>query len=796
MKGVVLKLGRCAFILLGFALVTVLALAICLYVNMLRSRPQLDGELRTAQVKHELKIQRDENGVPTIEATNLGDAVYAMGFLHAQERYFQMDLLRRKASGELAELFGARLIESDKVARVHRFRARAKEFVDELAPDQRAMLRKYTAGVNEGLQRLGAAPFEYSLLFSSPRLWSEEDTLLVNMAMYITLQGEEQHPELIRQKLIRRYDIKFADFILAPHSEWDSPIEAEKQMAETPLPKQLNRRLTVALHAPRVGDRAMTTTGGEEHPIGTVLGSNSWAVSGRKGAGGRALIANDMHLPLQQPNTFYRLAIRIAGRDGVIAGVSVPGLPMLAAGSNGRIAWGLTNANGDWSDLVRIDKKQAAAQVRSVRETIAVRGGDPVELDVRETRWGPIVSEDESSVYAMEWVAHHAEGNNLGLFPLLEESTLDGARDIAANAGMPHMNIVLADRQGNIAWTVAGRIPRRVGVTGLKPQEWNDQTGWQGWLSVQEYPFISGAEHDYLWTANNRVVGGEDWKKIGIGSQFALGVRAKRIHERLLASRDLREQDMHAMQLDDVALLARRWHRFASDVVAGMKDSREKTELASVLSSWDGTAGADQAAYRVLQRYRGEIAEDLMRAVLADLVKKEPGLDWYSVTSNWEIPLWKIVSSRPQALTPLGYENWGDYFRQVLLHDVYEPYSELYAGDLSRAKWGEANILEIRHPLSRIIPLIGNLLDMPATPMSGDSNTILAVRNSFGPAMRLVVSPGRENEAILTMPAGQAGNPLTPYYRKGHQQWLRGEPQPLLPGKSVHSLQFKPRKSD
>lgn len=794
MEKLVPKLVRFVAISFGVVLMATLFLAVYLYTNILRSRPQLAGELETVWIKHDVAINRDAYGVPMIEAADLDDAVYAMGFMHAQERYFQMDMLRRKAAGELAELFGSDLVGSDKVARVHRFRVRAKKFVGALDPSERAILRQYVAGVNEGLQRLGAAPFEYSLLLASPRPWEEEDTLLVNMAMYMTLQGEEMHPELIRLKLIQRYDVEFADFILAAPSEWDAPMQAEVQTAQVSLPKLLNRRLNLASYSPQVNDRVVAMSGGVKRPLETVLGSNSWAVSGRKGAGGRALIANDMHLPLQQPNTFYRLAIRIAGRDGVIAGVGVPGLPMLVAGSNGRLAWGLTNANGDWSDLVSINKKQLAAQTRSFRETIAVRGGDPIYLDVRETPWGPIVAEDNDSAYAMEWVAHHAEGNNLGLFPLLNEFTLEGASVVAANAGMAHMNIVMANCQGDIAWTIAGRIPHRAGLVGADPQAWNNQAGWQGWLSALDYPLMSGVHQDYLWTANNRVVSGEDWEKIGLGSQFALGVRAKRIHEQLLESREPGELDMHALQLDRVALLTRRWHRFTSSVVAGMQDSPERTELAAVLASWDGTASADQAAYRVLQRYRDEIAEDVMKAVLADLLKNEPQLGWHSVTPRWEIPLWAIVSKQPPSLAPVGYANWNVYFREVLVRDVYQPYKHSYA-DLRRAKWGEANTLKIRHPLSQTYPFLGGFLDMPTSPMSGDRNTILAVRDSIGPAMRLVVSPGHEDQGILTMPAGQATNPLTPYYRKGHQQWLQGEPQPLLPGEPAYSLQLKPQKA-
>jgi penicillin amidase len=756
-----------------------------------QGRPRLEGMVQAAGLQHPVTIKRDANGTPLIEADDLRSAMYALGFLHGQERYFQMDLQRRKAAGELSELFGRGTLAADQAARMHRFRARARGFVDALPAGQKDALRTYVAGVNEGLRQLAARPFEYLLLLAAPQPWSEDDSMLVNSAMYLLLQQRGLHPELAREQLLRQYGAEFADFIQGSRSEWDAPMQADRDLPPEGLPRLLLRQAPVAQGLPV---RSASAAGAPDDAPGTtenVAGSNSWVVSGPRTADGRAILANDMHLPLQQPNTFYRVSIALAGRGGVMAGVTIPGLPLLVAGSNGSIAWGLTNANGDWSDLVRIPRDRLAAESRSVRETITVRWGAPAELDVQETRWGPIVRTEEQAALAMSWVAHHAEGNNLAFLSLLDEPSIDGAVRIAAHAGMAHMNILLADSRGHAAWTVAGRIPRRVGLTGAEPQAWGRGVGWDGWLDGAQHPVLAGADRDHLWTANNRVVSGDDWKKIGVASEFALGVRAGRIRDRIAAVERSTEQDMHRLQLDDTAPLMKRWHTLASGVVAGMAASPRQHELAEVLGAWNGRADAGSAAYRVVRRFRDEVAGQVMPLLLHDLLKQDPGLRWYTVAPNWETPLWAVVSQQPRALLPAGHASWPDYLGDVLLQQVYEPYKKRY-GELAQARWGDANVLEIRHVLSASVPLAGRLLDLPGVAMHGDSHTVLAQSQSFGPAMRLVVSPGHEQDAILTMPAGEADNPLTPYYGRGHQEWQQGRPMPLLAGAPRYVLRLEP----
>lgn len=790
------RLAKTVAVVLGVSTVIVGVAVGTLYVKARRSLPALQGDVIVAGLGQPARISRDMYGMPMIDAANMDDALYSLGFLHAQERFFQMDIMRRKAAGELAELLGKNGLESDKQARIHRFRSRAKTFVAALPADQRALLRHYVAGVNAGLNGLSSAPFEYALLFSTPAAWTEEDTMLVNSALYMMLQTQKEalHPELARAKLVKLYDGEFADFILATRSEWDAPMqEGEPKLADT-LPKLITAPRAMAARVAEAEINRMQGISGINRATENIIGSNSWVVAGRKGLDGRAVLANDMHLPLQQPNTFYRFGIRLAGGARTIAGVGIPGIPAMVAGSNGVLAWGLTNSNGDWNDLVRISKTDGAVHGKLTSETINVKWASPVTMAVRETEWGPVVASDAQADYAMSWVAHHAEGNNLALFGLMNADSIEAAMKIAAGSGVPHMNIVFADRHGAAAWTIAGRIPRRTGFPGNAPVAWTDQQGWSGWLEPAEYPVLTSADRDYLWTANNRIVSGADWQKLGVGAQFALGVRARRIEERLKAGKNADENAMHALQLDDTALLMQRWHALLVKVVDGMAASADKQQIAQVLSQWNGRASTDSAAYRVVRRFRDEVADDIMPSLLKELLQGDPELKWYMVTSSWETPLWRVLAQQPAAVLPAGHASWNAYFQDVLMRKVFAPYSKRYDGKLANATWSDANIASIRHPLSKSIPLIGGMLDMPSVPMNGDSNTVLAQSQSFGPAMRLVVSPGNEAAAYLTMPAGQAGNPLSPYYRGGHAEWQDGKTLPLLPGTARYVLQLVPAK--
>jgi penicillin amidase len=384
-------------LLAALALLVLLILAAWLYLR--GSLARLEGTQQAPGLETTASIARDAHGVPLISGGSRLDVAYATGFVHAQERYFQMDLLRRVAAGELSELFGARAIAVDKSHRLHRFRARAELALAALPADDRALLDRYAAGVNAGLNALSAKPFEYALVGMSPRSWSASDSLLVIWAMYFDLQGNLESRELSRGWFKEHTSEEQRAFLSPESTPWDAPLDAQAiAAADVVIPAAPpawwgKPRAAQDTASPRVAAAEFLNT----------VGSNNWAVAGSRSDTGAAIVADDMHLGINLPAIWYRAALQFPdGKGGQrrVVGVTLPGAPVVVVGSNGHVAWGFTNSYGDYLDLIALDTDAAKpGQVRTQagwetpvlhEETILVKGAAAEKLAVRETSLGPI----------------------------------------------------------------------------------------------------------------------------------------------------------------------------------------------------------------------------------------------------------------------------------------------------------------------------------------------------------------------------------------------------------------------
>ena len=326
--------------------------SLALYRAAVGSLPVLDGEIGIAGLSAPVIVARDRNGVPTIHGSNRLDVARATGFVHGQDRFFQMDLLRRSTAGELAELFGKAVIDVDRRRRRHRLRAVADAVVDRASAAERALLEAYADGVNAGLESLSTAPFEYLILRVDPEPWRPEDIVLGNLAMFFELTDHDASQESGYAALRDGLQDEIARFVFAPGNRWDAPLLGDAwEVPAIPGPGSCDLRGT----APVANPRASAAASELDRPA---TGSNAWAVAGHRAGHGRAIVANDMHLGLDVPNTWYRVRLIVAGTGPQdppeldLTGVTLPGTPVLVAGSNTSIAWGFTNSRGDWSDLV------------------------------------------------------------------------------------------------------------------------------------------------------------------------------------------------------------------------------------------------------------------------------------------------------------------------------------------------------------------------------------------------------------------------------------------------------------
>ncbi|PTQ81651.1 penicillin amidase [Nitrosospira multiformis] len=787
---------------LACALVILALLSVGILWLVLRgSLPQYEGTVQTDALSAPVAVERDTLGTTTLHAQNRHDLVWALGYVHAQERFFEMDLLRRQPAGELAELFGSRVLPADREARKHRMRARASSMLKELPVEQRELLDAYRDGVNEGLDALTTNSFPYLLLGLQPLAWRSEDSLLVIGAMYFTLKEASDVRELAFSTLRDALPPAAFRFLSAKGGKWDAPLLGPSlAWPDIPSANELDlRKLDPGLMPP-------VDTHSPDEYIDDVLGSNSFAVTGSL-AGGAALVANDMHLELRVPNIWFRTRFiyphpQRPGETSDITGASLPGTPAITVGSNRHIAWGFTNSYGDLIDWVRITRDpddplryrtaDGWKRIEVHREVLRVRGSADETLEVQETEWGPIAATDHDGIpLAFAWTAHQPGSMDIKLTDLEQAESVDQAIVIVRNAGIPAQNFIVGDRTGRTAWTIAGRLPARdKGYDPRLPADWGAPgTGWNGWLDPALYPTIIDPTDQRLWTANARTVDGLMLERLGDGG-FDLGARAKQIRDTLYQHDHFTPATMLAIQLDDRALFLARWRQLLEQTLERTEAAPWRTEMQQALKDWDERASTKSVAYRVVRAFRQEVVSGVLRGFEAAVREKYPEFVLPPLNQE-EHAVWKLIEERPLHLLLPVHSDWDDLLGKCA-HRVAERFRRQPGGIAART-WGERNTANIRHPFSQALPLfIGKWLDMPKDELAGDSKMPRVQGPAFGASNRLAVAPGDEENGYFEMPGGQSGHPLSPYYGSGHEGWVTGRRTPFLPGPPEQTLHLLP----
>ena len=747
-RGLRLVLGVATLAMLGFLVVWLLLRA---------SLPQLEGARSLPGLSDDVLVERDARGAPSIQARTLADADRALGFLHAQDRFFQMDLLRRSAAGELAELFGSRALELDRKRRRLRFRTCAERAFASESPDLRARVQAYSEGVNAGLAALRARPFEYWILRQAPRPWSVQDSYLVLFAMFLDLQSEDNELDLLRGKVTAELP-ELAAFLFPGSTPWDAPLVGTP--ADWPKAPQLSRQ---------PGEFAPT----EES---AAAGSNAFALGGQRSLGGAAMLASDMHLGLRLPNIWYRVRMRweSATRSWDAAGLSLPGAPGLVAGSNGVLAWSFTNSYADAVDWVELDEREALVRQP---EILQVAGAPAETLFVDASRFGPVSS--GAPRRALAWVALRPDGANLRLLELMHTAELESALTILPRCGIPAQNVVLAAADGRIAWTIAGRLPLRRDCDGRTP--WSSQRAdWLGLVEPDSIPrLIRGADAE-LWSANARPWIGARGERLG-DAGFALGARAAQIRDGLRALHAAQPSDLLSIQLDDRALFLSPWRELFLSTLA-MSPAEKYASLREHVEAWSGRASIESVGYRIVRNFRLRVRTRLLGAWLAPLAGE---VELSQLPIQVEAAVYVALRDRPPELLPAGVVDWDSFLREEL-----DGLAAQIGADLDAYTWGRQNRLRMAHPLAASLGPFGRWLRLPAVEMPGDSYMPRVQGPDFGAPARFVVAPGREAQGLMHAAGGISGHPLSPYFAAGHDAWLRGEPTAFWPGPPQHRLQL------
>lgn len=779
---------------LGGVALLVLLLVLLGWLGLRSSLPDVDGEIVASGIDAAVTIERDADGIPVITASNRKDLAFGTGFAHGQDRFFQMDLIRRQAAGELSELVGAAALEVDKRYRFHRFRARAQAVYDRASDAERQLMEAYAAGVNAGLASLDARPFEYFVLGEEPREWDARDSLLAVYAMYMQLNDSRATKETRRGLAHRVLPSEVYAWMYPQGTPWDAPIMGGPR-AVAPIP---------GADVYSIRDIADTAPPANEQGRYPLRGSNNWAVSGALTTTGRALVSNDMHLGHSVPNIWYQARLRVTGPEARdVAGVTLPGAPFVISGSNTQVAWGYTNSYGDWTDAVLLKPGESDGTYRTpegdrefvtIVERILVKDGDPVDYTIRETIWGPVVDDIDypDGEIVVSWIAHKPEGLNLRLLDLETVGSVAEALDVANTMSMPPQNFVTGDAGGNIGWTIAGQIPRKSGFDAMLPADWSSEHGWQGWLDASEYPRVFNPESGRIWTANARVTDAEALRIVGDGG-YDLGARARQIRDGLFAKDTFSAEDMLAIQYDDRAIFLSHWRDLLLEVVDADAVAADPSlaEYRELVDNWIPRAVPESVGYRLVRAFRLEVERRVFHALMAPAFEAYGDDVRLRLSNQFEAPLWSVVTEQPLHLLPSDYDSWNELMLAAVAQNL-EWFSNNFDGPLSERDWGEVNTASIRHPLSRNIPLLGGYLDMPADELNGDLDMPKAQGPTFGASQRYAVYPGDEANSILHMPTSQSAHPLSEFFGRGHDDWVDGRSNPFLPGDAAHSLTLTP----
>lgn len=692
----------------------------------LRPQAQRSGTL-AAPVAGPVHIARDKYGVPHVSADSIDDALFAQGFVHAQDRLFQMDLTRRQAAGELAEVFGSSALASDMAMRRLRMRRLAEMHTRDLPGDERHDLGAYTRGVNSFIDRhRSRLPAEFTWLRYRPAPWAETDCLLAALSMTLGMTNTWRD-ELTKEALIGAGD---------------------KGKVEMLYP-----------------DR----DGGEFLP-----GSNAWAVSGRFTASGKPLLANDPHLSLGLPVLWYANHLQAPGLD--VTGISFPGLPGVISGHNARIAWGITNLQFDVQDLYATSVNALgtadlpADAVRIEEETVRVRNGPPVSFAVRSTRHGPVFQTDGPRQLALRWTASE-RGFRLPLRALNQAATWQQFRAAVSVWRDPPQNFVYADVEGNIGYQVGGRLPIRNGHRGDLPADGDTaRHEWAGMIPFSALPSSFNPATGAVVTSNQNPFPADS--RYPVHGSFAPHYRAQQIRARLTGRTALQPADMMAIQRD---IYSPSLHFLAGEVVRALARTKPASPLmadaARLLTQWDGQMEASGAAPLIML-----LVDERVRAAVADRAAPGRGAAYDSQMAPAAIE-W-LLRERPSA--------WFPDYKEMLARAAVaavDAGAKVHGSDPARWRLGNAQQARLANPIfggmSILVGWLGRWTRIPPTGLSGSLTSVNQVTSRLAPSMRMVVDLGALDASLLTLSTGQSGQMLSPHYKDQWDSYVRGVGIPM-----------------
>jgi penicillin G amidase len=751
-------------------LVLVLLSAVIGYVWLRTSLPTVMGKISLQGLEESVTITRDNYDLPTISAQNGRDAVFALGFVHAQDRLFQMDLMRHYGAGRLSEWFGRTTLDSDRLMRTIGLYEVARRQYTVLDKETREALDAYAAGVNAFLsQRTGALPPEYYLLRASPEPWRPADTLVWGKIMDLQLSGNFRR-ELLRARLSQQ--LSPAEMaVLYPSYPKDAAIPWRDVTGDLP-PWQLD-----ALYASLPPE------------LGPQYASNNWVVDGNHSASGRPILANDPHLGFAAPGPWYLARIETPSLN--VAGATAPGTPFVIVGHNDRIAWGTTNTTSDVADLFveKLDPDDAGQYITPTgprpfdthQEEIGVRDSSPYALTIRTTRHGPVISDlanvprdfpTAGHVFALRatWLEDDDRSPD-ALWSVMRARDWHSFETALSSFVAPQQNIVYADIDGNVGLILPGRIPiRRKGDGGLPVPGWINDYEWTGFIPREALPVVHNPPNGRIVTANNQIT--PDGYPYFLSYDWEPPYRAQRITTLLDATPVQSVVTTASIQGDTLSLMAKQLlplmlHTTPHNTLAVKALQR--------LRDWDGQTERGRAEPLIFVAWLREFNRVMFAQKLGSSFSNYWGLH--------PVVIYNILTTHQEWCgdrNASSSESCGEQL-SMSLDSALRQLTADFGEDIAAWTWGRPHQATFSHPVLSKFPALAWLFDV-RIPADGSydtinngtpriQSTIAPYSDVFGTTLRMVVDMAEPTRARFMITPGQSGNPLSPHYSDLARPW-------------------------
>jgi len=762
----------------------VIAIIVLFSLNYLvkKSFPEYDGTITVTPLHHPVKIYRDEFGVAHIFAEDEYDLFFSQGYVHAQDRLWQMDISRRAGEGRLSEVLGTATLKFDKMLKTVGFKQIALRLENQISPTSKMILQAYADGVNEFIRtHKGKFPIEFDMLNYEPEEWKPLHSLIISRLMAWEL-NISWHVDVVLGELVAKLGEEKARQVFPTYPE-NAPVIVDKSAAAKDLEGLKN---FAKLH--NEFKQFFGTTG-------THIGSNAWAVAPRKSFSGKAMLANDPHLGLSMPAKWHE--IHLHGGAFNVAGVSLPGTPLVIIGHNRNAAWGLTNVMADDADFyleqtdsLGLEKylfKGEWKDIETLYDTIKVKDSAEVPIIIRRTLHGPAINEIyplkhfiSSDFITMKWTGYEMSDELLGIYLVNTatnwQSFLSGVRQFS----VPGQNFVYADAHGNIGFHPGVRLPKRAHNNPTLPfAGWTGENEWTGFIPFDDLPSSYNPKEGFIATANNKTANSISYH---ISNLWEPPSRIQRIREMLQSKEQLDVTDFKNMQNDYYSHFAKDVTPFILEAFKNQNLNNTKLEVAlNYFRNWNFIMTKEDVPTTIFEVffnklinniYKDEMGEELFRQYI--FLANMP----YRVTVamlNDTSSTWFDNVATPQIETR-------DEIIRKSMNDVLEELTQRLGDDIKDWRWGRLHTLTLKHPFGDI-QVLSSIFNIGPFELGGSGTTVNhgeyhlgePYAMTLGPSTRQIIDFANINKALSVIPSGQSGQPLHPHYSDQTALWKNGE---------------------